>query len=125
MNIYSDMNVYNYDRDTGYYLGISQADPDPLNEGGWLIPAYAVTVAPPLFLVGKIPQWDGSKWVVVDLPAPPQPPEPPAPYQPTSEEQRLAAYRNESDPLFFKWQRGEGTQEAWLAKIEEIKARYP
>ena len=119
------MDIYNYDRDTGYYVGISQADPDPLNEGGWLIPAYAVTVAPPQFPVGKIPQWDGSKWVVVDLPAPPQPPEPPAPYEPTSEQMRLAAYRNESDPLFFKWQRGEGTQEAWLAKIEEIKARYP
>jgi hypothetical protein len=39
--------------------------------------------------------------------------------------QRKFAYQNEADPLFFKWQRGEGTQEAWLAKIEEIKSRYP
>lgn len=39
--------------------------------------------------------------------------------------QRKRAYQNEADPLFFKWQRGESTQEAWLAKIEEIKSRYP
>lgn len=38
---------------------------------------------------------------------------------------RAEAYQNEADPLFFKWQRGEGTQEAWLAKVEEIKSRYP
>ena len=39
------------------------------------------------------------------------------------DEQRKAAYQNEADPLFFKWQRGEGTQEAWLAKVAEIKNR--
>ena len=38
--------------------------------------------------------------------------------------QRAEAYRAESDPLFFKWQAGEGTQEAWLAKREEIRAAY-
>ena len=41
------------------------------------------------------------------------------------DEQRRADYQNEADPLFFKWQRGEATQEAWLAKVAEIKARYP
>lgn len=38
---------------------------------------------------------------------------------------RAEAYRVEADPLFFKAQRGEATTEQWLAKIEEIKARYP
>ena len=38
---------------------------------------------------------------------------------------RKAAYQNEADPLFFKAQRGEATQAEWLAKVEEIKARYP
>jgi hypothetical protein len=38
---------------------------------------------------------------------------------------RAAAYRDESDPLFFKAQRGEATMQEWLAKVEEIKARYP
>jgi hypothetical protein len=38
---------------------------------------------------------------------------------------RLAAYQAESDPLFFKWQRGESTQAQWQAQIDTIKARYP
>lgn len=38
---------------------------------------------------------------------------------------RLEAYRDESDPLYMKWQRGEATQQEWLDKIEEIKARFP
>ncbi|MFO0447955.1 MAG: hypothetical protein ACK52I_04575, partial [Pseudomonadota bacterium] len=40
------------------------------------------------------------------------------------QEIRYAAYVKESDPLFFKWQRGEATKEDWLAKVEEIKARH-
>ena len=42
-----------------------------------------------------------------------------------AEVNRSAAYRNESDPLFFKYQAGEVTKEEWLAKREEIKDRYP
>ena len=38
---------------------------------------------------------------------------------------RRAAYQVEADPLFFKAQRGEATQADWLAKVEEIKARFP
>jgi hypothetical protein len=41
------------------------------------------------------------------------------------EAQRAKAYRNESDPLFFKSQRGEATHQEWLDKVAEIKARYP
>ena len=37
---------------------------------------------------------------------------------------RAEAYRNESDPLFFKAQRGEATMQEWLDKVAEIKARY-
>ena len=38
---------------------------------------------------------------------------------------REAAYKNESDPLFFKEQRKEVPEGTWLAKVAEIKARYP
>lgn len=38
---------------------------------------------------------------------------------------RAEAYRNESDPLFFKWQRGKATEQEWLDKIQEIEMRYP
>ena len=47
---------------------------------------------------------------------------------PTKEQQELArqlAYTQEADPLFFKWQAGEGTEEEWLAKRQEIRDRYP
>lgn len=38
---------------------------------------------------------------------------------------RKAAYQDEADPLFFKWQRGESTEQAWLDKIQDIRNRYP
>jgi hypothetical protein len=37
---------------------------------------------------------------------------------------RKEAYKEESDPLFFKWQRGEATQQEWLDKVNEIKQRW-
>jgi hypothetical protein len=42
-----------------------------------------------------------------------------------AEQNRANAYKKESDPLFFKWQRGEATEQEWLSKIQEIKQRYP
>jgi hypothetical protein len=55
----------------------------------------------------------------------PEPYVEPAPTKEQQEALRQAAYIAESDPLFFKYQRDEATKEEWLAKIEEIKARYP
>jgi hypothetical protein len=49
----------------------------------------------------------------------------PAPAKEEQEAKRQAAFQIEADPLFFKWQAGEGTEAAWLAKREEIRARYP
>lgn len=37
---------------------------------------------------------------------------------------RSEAYRNESDPIFFKAQRGEATMQDWLDKVASIKARF-
>lgn len=38
---------------------------------------------------------------------------------------RQYAYQTEADPIFFKSQRGEATEQDWLEKVAEIKARYP
>ena len=38
---------------------------------------------------------------------------------------RLNAYRDESDPLFFQYKRGEATKQHWLDKVEEIRQRFP
>ena len=38
---------------------------------------------------------------------------------------RQMAYQHEADPLYFGWQRGENTEQAWLDKVAEIRVRYP
>lgn len=38
---------------------------------------------------------------------------------------RSAAYIAESDPMFFKAQRGEISLQEWRAKVAEIKTRFP
>lgn len=63
-------------------------------------------------------------WTYSDGKFSPPPPPPP----PSKEEQQTAranAYREEADPLFFKYQRGEGSEQEWLNKIEEIRGRFP
>jgi len=40
-------------------------------------------------------------------------------------QQRAQGYREESDFVFFKTQRGEATHQEWLDKVAEIKARFP
>ena len=42
-----------------------------------------------------------------------------------AKENRKAAYFQEADPLFFKWQRNEATEQDWLDAIAAIKARFP
>ena len=38
--------------------------------------------------------------------------------------ERRAAYAEHADPVFFKWQRGEATQEDWLAAVTMVKEWY-
>lgn len=42
-----------------------------------------------------------------------------------AERARAAAFRSEADPLFFGWQRGENSEQQWLDKVAEIRARHP
>jgi hypothetical protein len=41
------------------------------------------------------------------------------------ENARRADYEATSDPLFFEWQRGDGTQQAWLDAVAAVKAAHP
>ena len=41
------------------------------------------------------------------------------------ENARRADYEAESDPLFFEWQRGDGTEQAWLDAVAAVKAAHP
>jgi len=38
---------------------------------------------------------------------------------------RLSAYEQQSDPLFFKWQRGDGTELEWREAVAKVKAENP
>ena len=40
-------------------------------------------------------------------------------------DQRQRAFQQDADPLFFKWQRGEATEQEWLDKVQQIRERYP
>lgn len=42
-----------------------------------------------------------------------------------AKQNRAEAYKLEADPLFFKAQRGEATQQEWLDKVAEIQQRFP
>ena len=41
------------------------------------------------------------------------------------ESQRLLAYQQTADPLFFGWQRGDNTEQAWLDAVAAVKAANP
>ncbi len=38
---------------------------------------------------------------------------------------RLVAYEQQSDPLFFKWQRGDATELEWREAVAKVKAENP
>lgn len=52
-------------------------------------------------------------------------PEPTPPTRAEQEAKRQAAYAAEADPIAMQMLRDEATKDEWLAKIEEIKARFP
>lgn len=58
--------VWQTDRD-GYLIGESVADPDPMNEGQWLMPAGCVSVMPPRIPEGKWPRWVNGGWQLIDI----------------------------------------------------------
>jgi hypothetical protein len=75
------------------------------------------TIQVPL-IPGSNYKWEDNKWVE----------KPVEPIIYTDEEikiLRAVAYREESDPIFFKYQRGEATENEWTTKVQEIRDRYP
>jgi hypothetical protein len=41
------------------------------------------------------------------------------------EQARLVAYEKQSDPVFFKWQRGDATEVEWREAVAKVKAENP
>ena len=69
------MNVYQTDID-GVFVGITTADQDPLDSTNWLIPAGCVEAAPPTITDSQLAKWNGTEWVVENIPAVEPDPEP-------------------------------------------------
>ena len=38
---------------------------------------------------------------------------------------RLTAYEQQSDPVFFKWQRGDATEAEWREAVAKVKVENP
>ncbi|WP_223535263.1 hypothetical protein [Pseudomonas sp. GL-B-16] len=66
MEIYLGQKVVYQTDGEGMYVGTSVADPDPMNEGHWLIPAGCVEMKPPTITGGKLPKWVGYKWKLIN-----------------------------------------------------------
>lgn len=41
------------------------------------------------------------------------------------ETQRLSDYEKQSDPVFFKWQRGDATEAEWREAVAKVKLENP
>lgn len=115
----------------GLFVCPAVADESPLEPGVFLLPAGCVMAPPPEVPISMRARWDGEKFVLENIPVPEPEPEPEV-VPPTPEaiaaavsQARRIGYMTEADPLYFKAQRGEATMEEWLAKVEEIKVRYP
>lgn len=51
------MDIYHLHPVTREYVGPGAADPDPMEEDNWLIPAHAVTIKPPKVTKGQVAVW--------------------------------------------------------------------
>lgn len=60
------MKIYNYAPKNGVFLTQGTAYPDPMNEGGYLIPAHATDIAPPIVEGGHAAVFNGTEWDVVE-----------------------------------------------------------
>jgi hypothetical protein len=56
------MRIWHYDKNSGELAGEGAADPHPIEEGEWLLPAFSTAIAPPDAQAGHAIVWTGSAW---------------------------------------------------------------
>lgn len=99
-------------------------------DGTTVIPKYHTFQAPPAN-DGHYAMMRGG-WILIEGEKPEYPPPPPIVdpeqqkilFNETQKNARAQAYRDESDPIYFKVQRGEANMQEWLDKVEEIKLKF-
>jgi len=106
--------------DEGVYL------PDAFSAQFTTANCTVIDVEPPAYYVSNAYKWENNAWTCIDQQlVDDYIAQNIANYNKEQSNKRLLAYTAEADPIYFKWQRGEATQQEWLDKIAEIKARYP
>lgn len=60
------MKEYHYHREYNYFLGESDAHPDPGYPGQYLISAYATEIEPPRCDEGSIQIFNGTSWEIIE-----------------------------------------------------------
>jgi hypothetical protein len=85
-----------------------------------------IDAEPPYPELSNTWKWENDAWVCIDQAAVDaylagQK----AAFNDAQKKKRFAAYTVESDPIFFKSQRGEATNQEWLDAIAAIDARFP
>lgn len=78
------MKIFNYHPISGFLIGESVADESPLEEGVFLVPAFATDLVPPAHIDGKNIVFTGAGWTYEDIPLPIPDPEPLPPTPVTS-----------------------------------------
>lgn len=92
---------------------------ETISDGSWFSLPNGDRVSP------AVAGWANDDGYTLEQSVPAEPAFPDAPTEGQQRAYRRDAYTLEADPIFFMSQRGEATTEEWLAKIEEIKARFP
>ena len=73
----------------GYFVGVTTADPSPLEPGVFLIPGGAIDAPAPTVPEGQRAKWEGQ-WVFEDIPQPEPEPEPEPPTEEELKQRRIA-----------------------------------
>ncbi|WP_054312288.1 DUF4376 domain-containing protein [Mesorhizobium sp. 1M-11] len=61
------MQVYHYDIGTKLLSGTSEAHPNPMREGEFLIPAFATALMPPALAPNEAAKWVDDHWAIVPV----------------------------------------------------------
>jgi len=81
---------------------------------------------PPTPPLGGVWKWENNAWMCINQEAVDSyNAQVIADFNAQQQTKRHSAYVAESDPLFFKSQRGQATQQDWLNKVAEIDTRFP
>ena len=73
----------------GYFVGVTTADPSPLEPGVFLIPGGAIDAPAPTVPEGQRAKWEGQ-WVFEDIPQPEPEPEPEPPTEEELKQMHIA-----------------------------------